>query len=709
MADIFISYTHSDRDWAFWIGTELEAQGHTPRIHEWELPAGGDIISWMEERQGGADRTLCIVSKAYLKQPYSNLERRAAQWAAAANRQNFIIPIFIEACEAPMLFAHLKRCDLHGVSEDEARRRLAGFLAPTTKPKGPMAFPSTFKPGVETPKATTFPGRCYALTNVPIMVPLHFLGRGETLVAIQDALQHAEGRVAITALHGLRGVGKSTLAAAYAERHRAEYRATWWIRAQTEVTMRADLVALGVRLHWVVADDKEESALAAVMEYLRHESRDILLIYDNATDVNALKPYLPPGSAAHVLVTSNAHAWRGIAQPVEIRLWPKEIGADYLIARTGRVSERGTALMLSEALGGLPLAHEQAAAYCERLEISLDSYRRRFERAPALLLDDAQHAPAEYHDGMTVAKTFTLAIEEAAKLHPGAEPLITYAAILAPEPIPLFLFSEAREQFGEPLASALAGDGLDKAVAALRNFALVDRENIADEFEPAITTDTIRLHRLVRQVAGARCAGEARAEAQQILMEALAAVYPLESSFHDRVTRLRSRERERRLREIIYALSEVAIGDRPDANTGLRPLVARALTLAEKQLGPDNPDLATSLNNLAHLLQESDDLRQARFVFERALAIRKRVFGDDHEKTNRVRRNLARVLLRSGDPKEAVGLAETALAAHDKALGPHHVWTKDSARVAADALAALGRAEEAIALRERYAIAASAE
>jgi hypothetical protein len=35
---------------------------------------------------------------------------------------------------------------------------------------------------------------------------------------------------------------------------------------------------------------------------------------------------------------------------------------------------------------------------------------------PAQLLDDARHAPREYHDGLTVAKTFTLAIEEAAKL-----------------------------------------------------------------------------------------------------------------------------------------------------------------------------------------------------------------------------------------------------------------------------------------------------
>jgi hypothetical protein len=37
-------------------------------------------------------------------------------------------------------------------------------------------------------------------------------------------------------------------------------------------------------------------------------------------------------------VTSNAHAWGGVAEPVEIRLWPKTIGARYLIKRTGRES-----------------------------------------------------------------------------------------------------------------------------------------------------------------------------------------------------------------------------------------------------------------------------------------------------------------------------------------------------------------------------------
>ena len=72
-----------------------------------------------------------------------------------------------------------------------------------------------------------------------------------------------------------------------------------------------------------------------------------------------------------------------MAEPVEIRLWPKAIGADYLIARTGRAAERVAAEALSEALGGLPLAHEQAAAFCERLDIALAEYGSRFAAAPA--------------------------------------------------------------------------------------------------------------------------------------------------------------------------------------------------------------------------------------------------------------------------------------------------------------------------------------
>jgi hypothetical protein len=127
---------------------------------------------------------------------------------------------------------------------------------------------------------------------------------------------------------------------------------------------------------------------------------------------------------------------------------------------------------------------------------------------------------------MTVGKSFALAIEEAAKLNPAAEPLIIHAALLAPDPIPLFLFSEGCEKLGDPLATALAGDGLDEAVAALRAFALIGREAIVDERGGSITTDALRLHRLVREVAAARSERDPRDQSRRALGAALAAVYP---------------------------------------------------------------------------------------------------------------------------------------------------------------------------------------
>jgi class 3 adenylate cyclase/tetratricopeptide (TPR) repeat protein len=165
-------------------------------------------------------------------------------------------------------------------------------------------------------------------SNIPIRVPAHFKGRDDALAAIEIIFKRCDDGVAITALHGLRGIGKTTLAAAYAERHCDEYRATWWIRAQAEPSMRVDLVAFGVRLGWVSADDKEGPALVAVLDRLRHEGEGILLVYDNAIDADQIKPYVPHGGRARILVTSNAHAWRTIAKPLEIGLWPKEVGAD---------------------------------------------------------------------------------------------------------------------------------------------------------------------------------------------------------------------------------------------------------------------------------------------------------------------------------------------------------------------------------------------
>jgi tetratricopeptide (TPR) repeat protein len=726
MADIFVSYTSSDRDWAFWIGHELEALGHSPHIHEWELTGGANIGAWMEEQHHKANHVLLVISAKYLKAPYSAWERLAAQWAAASERPNFALPVFVESCEVPTLLAHIKRCDLFGLSEEEARASLKGFLASPKKP-GRAPFPGAAKPRLAL--ATPFPGKrshtnetpricalpdgeegsveqgassvTAALSNIPIRVPTHFMGRDDALADIDKALARYKGRVAITALHGLRGVGKSTLAAAYAERHGGDHRATWWIRAQTKSGMRADLTALGVQLNWVAADQNEESALKEVLERLRREGDGILLIYDNALAAADIKPYLPNGGAARVLVTSNAHAWRTLAELVEIRLWPKTIGADYLIARTGRAAERAAAEALSQTLGGLPLAHEQAAAYCERLDISLAEYRERYQAAPERLLDDTRDAPTDYHDGLTVAKTFALAIEEAAKLHDAAEPLIEYAALLAPEPIPLFLFEEARQKFGRPLASMLAGDGLDEAVAALLAFALVDRVSIADERQPSLRTNCISLHRLVRQVAAARRAGdwrkkahkEAREKARRTLMEAVAAVFP-ENISRDQNAWPRARRLEAHAVTLVEgdallpgteettAKLLTAVGRYRDSALadyeGALPMFRRALAIREKVSGPEHPDIAANLNVLARLLQVQGDLAEARRLFKRALAICEKNLGPEDPFTAMILNNLGVLLQEQGDLQGSRPLKDRALAIREKVFGPKDPTTARS-------------------------------
>jgi hypothetical protein len=79
---------------------------------------------------------------------------------------------------------------------------------------------------------------------------------------------------------------------------------------------------------------------------------------------------------------------------------------------------------------------------------------------------------------------------------------------------------------------------------------------------------------------------------------------------------------------------------------GARPLLERALAIRVKAYGPEHPEVATNLNNLAILLYAQGDLAGARPLFERALAICEKVLSPDHPLTATIRNNLADLLER---------------------------------------------------------------
>lgn len=555
-------------------------------------------------------------------------------------------------------------------------RRGYRFVGPVTWDEAPPPVP------------TVEVRRRGALSNVPIAVPLHFTGREPTLAAMRQALERGAPGPAIIALHGLRGLGKTMLATAFARRHATRYRAIWWVRAEAPDTIRADLAALAVRLGWARAEAPAASAFEAALEGVQQEGDGLLLIYDNAVDAVSLRSFPPKTGDAHLVITSNTGAWRAIATPIEPALWPAETGADFLIARTGRTGEREAALALSRLLGGLPLAHEQAAAYVESLEIPFAEYQRRLEAAPVALLDDASYAPADYRGGLTVAKALHLAIGQVRERHRAALPLLQYTALLATEPIPVLVFERGRAAFPPPFAEDIAGQKLDETLVVLRRLALISRESVPDERETGSVTECIRLHRLVRQIVVAGLSGEAASRARGALIGALALAYP--ADVFDRVA---AWPLARRLDTLAMGLVAPPVpipgGAEAPAIVLLRglasyrhgslglfdqahPLFARAFALSEAAHGPQHPTTANILNNFALLLRDRGELAASRPLHERALAIREAAFGPNHPDVAISLTNLSNVISEQGDPTAAVPLVERALAIRVAHFGEDH-------------------------------------
>ena len=70
----------------------------------------------------------------------------------------------------------------------------------------------------------------------------------------------------------------------------------------------------------------------------------------------------------------------------------------------------------------------------------------------------------------------------------------------------------------------------------------------------------------------------------------------------------------------------------------------RALAIDERSYGPDHPNVAIRLNNLAELLQATNRMAEAEPLYRRALAIAERSYGPDHPDVATDLNNLALLL-----------------------------------------------------------------
>jgi tetratricopeptide (TPR) repeat protein/tRNA A-37 threonylcarbamoyl transferase component Bud32 len=101
-------------------------------------------------------------------------------------------------------------------------------------------------------------------------------------------------------------------------------------------------------------------------------------------------------------------------------------------------------------------------------------------------------------------------------------------------------------------------------------------------------------------------------------------------------------------------------------------LFQEALAIQEKRLGPDDPEVAMTLNNLGICYGYGGEMAKAELTFQRALKIREAALGAWHPDVAMTINNLALVRTQQKRYAEAGELFRRALAIRERALPPDH-------------------------------------
>jgi tetratricopeptide (TPR) repeat protein len=501
--------------------------------------------------------------------------------------------------------------------------------------------------------------------NLPALAR-NFTGRDSELAELERLLKTGE-QMGIVACHGLGGVGKTQLALAYAHHQRASTSVRWWIRADRRLTAVSDLVALASALGLTFLDDgdQEQTAIRAVAALAQRSGW--LLVYDNAPNPADLQRLLPVSGKGQVLITSRNPNFDAIANTVEVNPLPEQDAAAFLLARTKSTPDaRPAAQDLAAALAGLPLALEQASAYCVASGIGLADYVNRYQRDESRLL--RLGIPGNY--SVSVAVTWLLNFRQAARADPAAAQLLRLLAFMAPGEIPRDLVTTEPRLLPRALAAAARDPvRLDWTIGVLRGMSLVSIDRPGE----------IRIHQLVQQVLRDQLRHTTRPWPRRLNRWTLGRLGVTALTGIDR-TAAWPPKRWADVAAVLIARAFSVAENSTDWRSRYRELLPHGLAaLAHaEQLHVDSRFSALLQHQLAHYLGDYGDNAAARDLLQKAVETRRRIFGPDHRNTLASINNLAVVLKELGEFEAAHELLEQAQDALGQTLGREHSLTLSS-------------------------------
>ena len=564
----------------------------------------------------------------------------------------------------------------------------------------------------------------------------------------------------LIAVCGMRGVGKSQLAAAYArECEKAGWSLVAWMDASTREALVAGLAELAHEMG--VDEDGGEAApeilAGRCVTRLNSGEGDRLIVFDNVEDFDDLTGLVPHSQGLRVLVTTTSIPDESVGYILAVGAFTRDDSIAFVIERTGLDDDAGAA-RLAEALGDLPVALAQAAATIKlNGYATIDEYLadlRKYRLEDVVDRASGEAYPSAVHAALRMACTSVLdllAEEDHARGEEGPARAgagftqLAALALLAPSGVPRPWLHRVGNS--EPIARQAVGALVAHSVCALsedRRYVrihglqgrvlredYVRQPEVFADLEGAVVdllkgidmdkadTDDAQRADALDMADQLRAIAEQHGQARHSRHEARIDLSNVVDIVNDTFWGLAGMGRPQTaltLEDAVDMLTDALGPDHPITLTARSNLavaykqaghVSTAIDMYEalladrtRVLGPDHPITLTARSNLANAHREAGHVFTAIDMFEALLADRTRILGPDHPITLTVRNNLANAHREAGHVSTAIDMFEALLADCTRILGPDHPRTLTVRNNLANAHQAAGHVSTAIAMYE---------